>query len=272
MAASVSIVIPNAERFSSRLETRIRPLRQDLVEHAVYARVDSIERLRRFMSWHVFAVWDFMTLVKRLQRDLTSTTLPWLPPRHPRLARMINEIVLDEESDLGPDGVAVSHFELYLQAMTEVGANTRPIRRFLDGLRGGGTSDAEIASLPNGVTGFVGETMRAAMHGSLLDAAVCFAYAREDLIPAMFQRLRDEWPDAESVAPHFVFYLERHIELDGGQHGELARELVDVCAAAAGGGEQEAAAVSLERAIRARIGLWDAVVADVSRSESRVLA
>jgi hypothetical protein len=83
------------------------------------------------MQIHVFAVWDFMSLVKRLQSELTCNSLPWMPPVRSRIARFANEVVLGEESDLGPDGKPVSHFELYLRAMDEVGADRTLVRGFM---------------------------------------------------------------------------------------------------------------------------------------------
>jgi Protein of unknown function (DUF3050) len=106
------------------LRSKIAPLHDALLNHPIYAEVDSLSRLREFMQVHVFAVWDFMSLVKRLQHELTSTSLPWMPPLRSRIARFANEVVLGEESDLGPDGKPISHFELYLRAMDEIGADT----------------------------------------------------------------------------------------------------------------------------------------------------
>src|SRR5579863_5189095 len=102
----------------------VAPLRETLLKHPIYTKVDSLDRLREFMQIHVFAVWDFMSLVKRLQSEVTCHQLPWLPPARRQVARFTNEVVLGEESDLGPDGKPSSHFELYLDAMDEVGART----------------------------------------------------------------------------------------------------------------------------------------------------
>src|SRR5260370_30157306 len=119
---------------------RDRPatLRAGLLEHPVYAEVASVADLRRFMEDHVFAVWDFMSLVKRLQRDLTCTKVPWFPADNARAARLINDIVIGEETDVDPDGSYVSHLDLYLRAMADVGASTRQSRTFRS-LAAGGT-------------------------------------------------------------------------------------------------------------------------------------
>ena len=114
-----------------QLQKRIAPLKHALLHHPVYDAVDSIERLRDFMQIHVFAVWDFMSLVKRLQSEVTVQRLPWMPPASAQVARFANEVVLGEESDLGPDKNPASHFELYLHAMDEVGADTEVVRTFM---------------------------------------------------------------------------------------------------------------------------------------------
>src|SRR5262249_26380782 len=109
----------------------VRPYRAALRDHAIYSNVSTLEHVRSFMESHVFAVWDFMCLLKALQRSVTCVETPWLPRGDAVTRRLINEIVTGEESDLLPDGMCASHFELYLDAMEEAGANTGPIRYFL---------------------------------------------------------------------------------------------------------------------------------------------
>jgi hypothetical protein len=222
------------------------------------------------MQTHVFAVWDFMSLVKRLERELTSNSLPWTPPNSARLARFTNEVILGEETDLGPDGTPISHFELYLQAMDEVGADTTPIRSFTAQLALGAPWEelVEDFSLPSGVRHFVSETLGCALHGSIVEVASAFFFGREDVIPEMFQRLLGLWGDAKAEVPHFTYYLERHIELDGGSHGPWAQEMLTTLA----GHRQsnwEKAAIAAQRAIASRIRLWDSVRASFSKTQEK---
>jgi DUF3050 family protein len=153
------------------LRSKIAPLHDALLNHPIYAEVDSLSRLREFMQVHVFAVWDFMSLVKRLQHELTSTSLPWMPPLRSRIAWFANEVVLGEESDLGPDGKPISHFELYLQAMDEIGADTALVKSFMSQIDLGARWEDVLAEMnvPPGVAEFVNETLRCAIHGSLVE-------------------------------------------------------------------------------------------------------
>jgi hypothetical protein len=151
----------NAGQRFEQLRYTLAPLRRVLLNHPIYAEVGSLSRLREFMQMYVFAVWDFMSLVKRLQSELTCNSLPWIPPASARIARFTNEVVLGEETDLNPDGKPISHFELYLRAMDEVGTGTTVIRGFAAQLALGAKWEDALAelSLAPGVRRFVSETL-----------------------------------------------------------------------------------------------------------------
>lgn len=253
-----------------RLREEIAPLRHALLNHPIYAEIDSLKKLREFMRIHVFAVWDFMSLVKRLQSELTSNSLPWLPPARSRIARFANEVVLGEESDLGLDGKPISHFELYLQAMDEIGADTSPIRGFMAQMDLASQYDKALEEVgaPRGVANFVNQTLTCAMHGSVVEVASFFFFGREDVIPEMFLRLLTLWGNGKTDVPHFAFYLERHIELDGDSHGPWAQEMLTVLAGRCESNWKQATSAA-EQAITSRIRLWDSILADLRRTERK---
>ncbi len=244
----------------TQLFEEIAPARERLLKHRMYGLIDSRERLSQFMQIHVYAVWDFMSLAKRLQREATCVELPWFPPRHPAQARFINEVVLGEESDFDAAGNPCSHLELYLEAMSEVGAETESFLSFLDGLRGGEKLATALTRVEAGneVRAFVLETIGRAVGGHPVEVAAFFFFGREDIIPEMFQRLIDQWDGWAEEIPKFTYYLARHIELDGDHHGPLAQRLL--VSLAGDDGEQWARATrAAEHAINLRVALWDAV-------------
>lgn len=250
-------------RAFTELRAAIEPMRGVLLAHPLYAAIDDLPRLRAFMQVHVFAVWDFMCLAKRLQRELTSLEPLWRPPRRPALARFINGVILGEESDLGPDHDATSHCELYVAAMKEVGADTTGIERFLRMIE----DDVEVevalaaAGAPLAARTFVRHTLADALDGSPPEVLSAFLFGREDLIPDMFARILPRWRESRD-ARRFTYYVERHIELDGDDHGPAAqRALIELCGTdpAAWAAARRAA----EDAIAARIALWDRVRADL---------
>src|ERR1700728_1512921 len=116
---------------------RLSTLRAQLLEHPIYAEVDSVQDLRRFMEDHVFAVWDFMSLLKRLQQDLTCTRVPWFPADNALAARLINDIVIGEKTNVAPEASLFTPFELSLRPMADVGPSTRQFDTFCSLARAG---------------------------------------------------------------------------------------------------------------------------------------
>ncbi len=244
------------------LQARIAPLQARLARHPLYASIRTPDHLRLFMESHVFAVWDFMSLLKALQTRLTCTSVPWSPTRLPESRRFINEIVLGEESDLF-EGRAVSHFELYLEAMDEFAADTTPIRDLLAHPTVNGSTSVHAfrtpADAPAEARAFVDHTFELIRSASLPALAAAFTFGREDLIPGVFRALVRELDARSNALSKFVWYLERHIEVDGEDHGPLSLRMVaDLC------GEEEAlwdaAAQAAEDAIHARLALWDGIL------------
>ena len=245
---------------SKQYRDRLATLRAELLEHPVYVEVASVADLRRFMEDHVFAVWDFMSLVKRLQRDLTCTTVPWFPADNARAARLINDIVIGEETDVDPDGSYVSHLDLYLRAMADVGASTRQFETFRSLAQVGTSVEAAMvqAGVPPHVQAFVAHTMALAQSGSTEEVLAAFFYGREDIIPEMFRRLQKTLSarhDNDRLR-NFIYYIERHIDLDGDSHGPMGRELLE---GMIGDSPQrhERALRAACNSIEARIGLWN---------------
>lgn len=234
--------------------------RDRLLDHPLYESVNTAEHLRLFMREHVFAVWDFMSLLKRLQQIVTCCEVPWQPVRDANLARFINEIVLGEECDEDGQGGYTSHYELYLSAMEEIGADTRPVREFTRKLREGQSVElalAEIGILPS-TRAFVSSTLQLTIHGQPHEVAAAFFYGREDVIPEMFERFVDSLPQEGISVSRMNHYLRRHIELDSKDHGPLAARLLKSLCGHDPTREREANQAAID-AISQRIQLWDGV-------------
>lgn len=244
------------------LEEKLKPLYARLASHPLYASFHNIEDLRTFMEAHVFAVWDFMSLLKALQRGLTCVDVPWLPGTMPESRRLINEIVLGEESDIYQDR-HVSHFELYRLAMEQCGASTVAIDRLLFALRDGADVHEAVrgSHAPDEAKHFVGETFHILSEGKLHAIGAAFTFGREDLIPEMFKSfVRDLNRDLAGKLETFIWYLERHIEVDGEEHGPMAlRMIAELCGDDATKWAEAGQAAIF--ALESRLRLWDGIAA-----------
>jgi hypothetical protein len=249
--------------------TGVPTLKKQLDKHPVYAAVRNIDDLRRFMEHHVYSVWDFMSLLKYLQRHMADTQVPWMPTGDAAVTsaqRFINEIVLGEETDDGlPDAKGnptyVSHFDLYIGAMEEVGADTAPVKAFLKSVQRNGIEKAlKTAKIPAPARKFMQTTFGFIATGKPHLVAAAFALGREQVIPGMFRALLADMNISKRKAPLFYYYLERHIHLDDELHGPLSLRLLGhLCKGS--DTKLRAASKAGRDAIEARIAFWSGVQA-----------
>ena len=239
----------------------INDYKNRLINHNLYKKINSINDLKLFMEGHVYAVWDFMSLVKKLQQNLTCTNIPWFPSKTPLAARLINDIVLCEETDQFNNGKYMSHFEMYISSMIEIGASTKEIINFVKKLEANKDLNDSIlkSKIPNFAKDFMIHTFNIINSNKNHVIAAAFTFGREDLIPDIFVEMVKSINNKENIkCNNLIYYLERHIEVDSEEHGPMALKMIkELC----GNDEKKwnealnASILSLEQ----RINLWNGI-------------
>jgi hypothetical protein len=245
------------------LQNQINSLKNELINHPLYSKIKTLSDFNVFTEQHVFAVWDFMSLLKTLQRNLTCISVPWRPVGSPEVRRFINEIVLGEESDIDQHGQVVSHFELYCQAMNQLGADLSQMELFTNYLSSGDSLEValERINIYPETKDFVKFTFQTIESNEIHKIASVFTFGREDLIPDMFISILREMNDSGiNQVSKLLYYLERHIEVDGDDHGPISLKMIqEIC----GDDDQkwnEASEVAM-KALEMRIHLWNGILA-----------
>jgi len=244
-----------------KINNSILDYRKELLNHSLYSKIKTIDDLRNFVQTHVFAVWDFMSLLKSLQLKLTCTNTPWIPNKNSKTAYLINEIVLAEETDINQIGERKSHYELYLEAIKSFGADTNDIDLFLNKLNNEDIFNTINSSrIPKEVKEFLEFTFKIIEEGKPHKIAAAFTFGRENLIPSMFTAILKNFQKnfPEQDISKLIYYFERHIELDEDEHGPMALEMVTELAENDPEKWQEIEEVSIE-ALKRRIGLWNSI-------------
>lgn len=208
------------------LERDIKPLLESISNHKIFLEITSIENLKVFAEHHVYAVWDFMCLVKSLQRKLVCTEFAWYPPVNHVGCHLINEIVSEEESDLNWDGKHLSHFEMYIESMQQCGAKTDTILAFIDSIRQKKSLDTVLSEhdIPQISKDFIWDTFKIIKMESH-QIASSFTFAREDITGRMFLPILQNMKNKENTSK-FIYYFQRHIDLDVDKHSQEARLLI----------------------------------------------
>jgi hypothetical protein len=261
-----------------RLRTESHPAAKKVVasadqaaNHPIFGAISSLENAQKYMEFQVWCVWDFMCLAKAVQGALGTFSVPWLPPKNGALLAAINEIIQGEETDTGPDGETASHFEIYLAAMRQAGANMKPITTFTSSLSRGVPWETALGQCgaPPAAIRFVGGTIRTAL-GPLPGAVASFCLGREELVPMMLDTMLRDLPQQPELEL-FRWYIQRHIELDSDTHGPLSSDLFDSIAGADPKTREEALTIAAW-AISERTAYLDAIMENLSVNDPTELS
>ena len=249
------------------LKSRIKKLNS----HELFRTSDSFskEDLKIFMEYHVFAVWDFMSIVKELQHHICPSGYPWAPSKYTKngIAHLINEITFSEESDKDKNGRFFSHFDLYIMAMKDIDANTENINKFIGKYCGNSNTLSENINgidIPQESLEFVRSTFDCLSTNKISNIAAIFTYGRETTIPDMFIKILNKIDSNNLSFSNLRLYINRHIEIDSSRHGPLSLKLFEhTC-----DNNQEIYDEAIEYAIISidkRIGLWDGVLRKITK-------
>ncbi len=249
------------------IEKELKVLQEKLHTHELYNVLNDLEDVKVFMQEHVFAVWDFMSLLKALQQQLTCVSLPWIPVKNAITARFINEIVHGEETDVNEVGVPKSHFEMYVEAMEEISADTSQILNFSKQVSDIDSIERllEKSDIDEKTKEFVNFTFNVIKTNKPHIIAASFTFGREDIIPDMFLQIvkKAELKEGKNYTK-LNYYLERHIELDGDEHGPLALSMIkELC-----GNDTEKWEEVLfyaKESILKRIDLWSGITEKIKK-------
>ena len=243
----------------------INEYKAELDSHPIYTYISTPRDLQVFMQHHIYSVWDFMSLIKYLQSVVAPTIVPWVPTGNSDVKRLINELVLEEESDERPDGTHSSHVELYLEAMSEVGAAQDCFTAFLETLKNNDITTAlQLDCIPEPSKVFTTKTFEVINSGKPHVAASYLGLGREHIIPTIFRALLKNIGITNTQAPIFHYYLNRHVHVDEDFHAPLSLKLIQkLCDTP----EKEQEAITAARsAVNARIAFWDGVLDGLKQS------
>lgn len=249
----------------NEIKRSLFPFREKLNNHAIYENIKNLEDVKIFMESHVFAVWDFMSLVKYLQINLTNLQIPWTPKKTGSTVRLINEIVLGEESDFNEQSKSKSHFEMYLDAMKDINANTETISNFINLINDGLSVNQSLEScfVHKDVKKFVNFTFQTINSKRTHLVASLLTFGREEIIPDIFIKIVEEASLDGQDYSKLKYYLNRHIEIDGEEHGPLALQMISEICGSDKSKWNEVQSIAIE-SLNHRINLWDSILEKIS--------
>ncbi|CAG9319831.1 unnamed protein product [Blepharisma stoltei] len=223
----------------SQVVAKLKPLRTDLVSAYSSIKLESLPATRVYMKNFIYQAWAVISTLKALRSKLSPSTVPWYPPEDENSVRYINEILLDEETDVaGQPQQYSSHYNLFIKAMREANGFSEPMETLVTDLRQGMAWDKAFIKnkdqykhiISPSTFKYVENEIGIAMNGDLHQIAGFFFLGREETVPDLFSGFVKSLNEKEVNAPLFKSYIQRHIDLDGDLHAPLGEKITQrVC-------------------------------------------
>ena len=243
---------------------KLKDLKQKITAHPLFANKLEPKYVCKFMESHIFAVWGFMSILKSLQKIIAPNNLPWMPNKNTKngLVNFVNEIILCEESDYIEGIGYISHFEIYLLAMKNMGAKTDQLDKLILRIADKGYNEKYLDDVDasDEVKSLLQHDLEVSMNGTLPEIVGAFTLGREKVIPNMFGYILPAI-EQTSASKHLITYLERHIDIDGDRHGPLSMKLLDTSCTKK---QLSIAYATAVKSMELRLLVWDRVYEDIS--------
>ena len=244
-------------------KNKLDELKHKITTHPLFANKLEPKHMCKFMESHIFAVWGFMSILKSLQKIITPSNLPWIPNKNTKngLVNFVNEIILSEESDYIEGIGFISHFEIYLLAMKNMGAKTDQLDKLTSRIMDNGYNKKFIDDVDASaeVKSFLKYDLEVSMNGTLPEIIGAFTLGREKVIPNMFSYILPAIEET-SASKYLITYLERHIDIDGDRHGPLSMKLLN---ASCDKEQLSPAYASAIKSLELRLLVWDRIYEDI---------
>ena len=244
-------------------KNKLDELKHKITAHPLFANKLEPKHMCKFMESHIFAVWGFMSILKSLQKMITPNSLPWMPNKNTKngLVNFVNEIILCEESDFIEGIGFISHFEIYLLAMENMGAKTDQLNKLTSRITDKGYNEIYLDDVDTSdeVKSFLKHDLEVSMRGTLPEIIGAFTLGREKIIPNMFGYILPAIKET-STSKYLITYLERHIDIDGDRHGPLSMKLLNASC------DKEQLSIAYAAAIKSlelRLLVWDKIYEDI---------
>ncbi len=242
---------------------KLNDIKHKISAHPLFASKLEPKHICKFMESHIFAVWGFMSILKSLQKIITPDNLPWMPNKNTKngLVNFVNEIILCEESDYIEGIGFISHFEIYLLAMKNMGAKTDQLDKLIARITDNGYNENYLDDINASVEvkSFLKHDLEVSINGTLPEIIGAFTLGREKVIPNMFSYILPAIKET-STSKYLITYLERHIDIDGDRHGPLSMKLLNTSC------DKKQLSLAYATAIKSlelRLLVWDKVYDDI---------
>ena len=229
---------------------------QILESHKLYERIYNEQALRLFVEHHVICVWAYNFLLRQIHQEVVALVHPLNSQAQKEAIRLVSKIILEEEVEEQHDGSLLSHLEIYLEAMQDLGADISPVVCFFDMQEAGYTWQEALkhANFSAPVALYARKISRLAQQPIHERAAALF-YEGEPYIPDSFLEQLGQMGTKAKVN-RLLDYFERHIEGLKRPGFSASGRLVEIFC---GDNEllNEDAEKAAEQAMKNRIELWD---------------